>query len=63
VTSRSCAKDVGLFDEALAAFRSCEELATKTRRADLRARVAGAVREAEQRQVLAAGREHASRRE
>jgi serine/threonine-protein kinase len=56
-------KDVGLFDEALATFRHCQELATKTKQADLQERVAQAVRDNELRQWLPAGREHARRRE
>jgi serine/threonine-protein kinase len=56
-------KDLGLFDEALAAFRSCEELATNKKRADLRDRVAQVVHETELAKWLAASRKHASRRE
>src|SRR5262249_48879505 len=56
-------KDQRLIEEALAAFRYCEELATGTKRPDLRERVAQAIRETEQLPLLAPGREHASRRE
>jgi serine/threonine-protein kinase len=56
-------KDQRLFDEARAAFRYCEELATKMKRADLRERAARAARETELLPLLALGRAHASRRE
>jgi tetratricopeptide (TPR) repeat protein len=52
-----------VFDEALTAFRYCEELATKTKRADLRERAAQAIQETEQLRLITAGREHARRRE
>jgi len=52
-----------VFDEALAVFRHCEELATKSKRGDLREGAARAALETEQLQLLTAGREHASRRE
>jgi serine/threonine-protein kinase len=56
-------KDERFFDDALTLLRRCEALATQTKRADLRERVAGAVRELEQGQWLVPGREHAGRRE
>jgi tetratricopeptide (TPR) repeat protein len=56
-------KDGGLFDEALAAFRACEELATRTQRPDQRERAAHEAHETERSQLLTAGRAHAWRRE
>jgi tetratricopeptide (TPR) repeat protein len=56
-------KDERLFDEALAVIQYCEELATKTKRADLQERAAREARETKQAQLLTTGREHASRRE
>jgi serine/threonine-protein kinase len=51
-------RDARLFDEALAAFRDCAELATKLKRPDLRERAAREARETERLQQ--AGRDEAS---
>jgi serine/threonine-protein kinase len=56
-------KDQRLFDEALATFRYCEELAARKKRPELGERAARAARETEQLPLLTAGREHAGRRE
>jgi serine/threonine-protein kinase len=56
-------RDHRLFDEALAAFRHCEDLAARIKRADLQARAAQAARETELSPLLTSGRAHAARRE
>jgi tetratricopeptide (TPR) repeat protein len=56
-------KDEGVFDEALAAFQYCAELAAKTKRPDQRERAARAIQEIGESRLLTAGRAHARRRE
>jgi tetratricopeptide (TPR) repeat protein len=56
-------RDQHLFDDALATFRNCEDLATKMQRADLKERAAQAVRETELLPLLTAARAHAAHRE
>jgi serine/threonine-protein kinase len=56
-------KDQRMFEEALAVFRHCQDLAAKTKRPDLSERAAQAARETEPLQLRAPGRAHASRRE
>jgi serine/threonine-protein kinase len=56
-------RDQRLFDEALAAFRYCKDLAKKRNSALLQERAAQAARETEILPLLSAGRAHAARRQ